>query len=337
MLNFKQRQRISLRLLRSAYHIARGRKVRKLLRNSQVVIPVGDVLSSKSLPELVADDIGPAHHSTSPHKLWRMSPIEAGRPVCLFVTYTADGMIWPHVLHYMQKIRDHGIYTFLIAATERDDLAVNDPGASHADALLAKKNGGFDFACWALALTNHPEIWNANGIFLANDSVYGPFQSFGGVMSRVLNDGADFTGLTECFEIKPHYQSYFIVMKNRALQNAQLRRFWRDIQLLQNKTQVIHSYEVGLTQCAKAAGLTTHVLFPSPPGIDPGLSNLVLHDWRGLIERGFPFVKVSVLRHARAQGTFAGWRRLLRDNGYNDNLAAFHLGAVNPSSAALAA
>lgn len=336
----KHRLRLVLRLLRMAVTITARWDDATLITSEAVVIRIPEFAEKVAKPPRqpqgsIPDPAIAISHTLSPHRSIRCHAIPADSPVCLFVTYSPDGRMWPHVLNYLRHVKRLGLYVYLIAATDREDLGFCDPGPSLVDALLVKKNEGFDFACWALALSNHPELWRARALILANDSVYGPFASFPGIVKSMLDADADFVGLTESFEINQHYQSYFIVMKGDALASAEMRRFWADIRCLEDKTQVIKAYEIGLTQCAMTAGLKTKALFPCPGHIPRGRSNLLVHDWRGLIERGMPFVKVSVLRDAGPRRRHDGWRTLLREHGYDDGLVAFHLGAVKPDSPVL--
>ncbi len=340
-LALKHRLKAVVIMLRAALEIMRGRHLERFLRDDAVLIPVPELaaghLTSEQEPRALRAAVSAGRcHTQSPHRWLRRADVPAGRPVCLFVTYSPDARLWPHVLNYMKQLKRQEFHVCLVAATDRQDLGLCDPGSRFADAVLVKKNEGFDFACWALALSSEPDLWQAGLLLLANDSVYGPFKSFHGIVRDVLEADADFIGLTESFEIDQHYQSYFIAMKGEALTNAAMRRFWADIKCFENKTEVIRAYEIGLTQCALAAGLRTKALFPCPKHHARSRKNQLLYDWRGLIERGMPFVKVSVLRDAGRDPIYAGWRELLREHGYDDDLVSFHLGAVKPETPVLA-
>jgi hypothetical protein len=266
------------------------------------------------------------------HRIVRPPALNGTRPVCLFVTYSPDGRFWPHVLRYCKAFREQSIYTIMIAACDRGDCLALDPGPEVCDALIVKENGGFDFACWALALKLFPEIWQSPIIFFANDSVYGPMQTFPDIVRKFLKSDASLIGLTESFEKQQHYQSYFFALKN-AKDHSCISDFWSMVKILPRKRDVIREYEVKMTGLFMASGLKAEVLFPGLP-IDRR-SNPTHHNWRRLVENGFPFVKADLLRDNSTEQDLSGWRDLLKSRGYDPELIRYHLGAVKPDAPAL--
>ena len=114
---------------------------------------------------------------------------------------------------------------------------------------MCRKNGGFDFAVWAAALADRPDIWNASRIYFVNDSILGPLRGFQDVLTRIRSSDADFVALTDSFDSKHHVQSYFFVLQGQALSNWVVRKFWRQVRVLAMKDSVISAYE--LTQLAE--------------------------------------------------------------------------------------
>ncbi|MBC8050332.1 MAG: hypothetical protein H7X92_09340 [Chitinophagales bacterium] len=327
------RLRIAFKLVSAAFYLARGRKMRKFIRGNQVVVPLVS-------PERNAAVNAPANNlafppvESLPHRMVRMAPIVRGRPVCLFVTHSGDGRVWPHVQAYVKRFRDAGVYTMLIAASDRSDMLVHDPGPDIADAVMVKRNGGYDFACWALALKLFPELWNVSAVYLANDSVYGPLDSFGSMMERIERLDADLIGLTESDDIAYHLQSYFLVMKPRALANRAIREFWQGVRNIESKHRVVKEYEVPLARLASNAGLRAEALFPLRTD-GAVLINPTLFRWRELIEAGFPFMKAHLLRENLSRQDIGGWRGVFARRGGDVDLIALHLGGVNPRAPGL--
>ena len=54
--------------------------------------------------------------------------------------------------------------------------------------------------------------------------------------------------MTDSFEIRWHVQSYFLVIKRRALQSLAFSQFFNAVLPYRDKDQVIRSYELGLTR-----------------------------------------------------------------------------------------
>ena len=146
--------------------------------------------------------------------------------------------------------------------------------------------------------------------YLVNDSVVGPLNAerFSEVMERIRASSAHLVGLTESLEIERHFQSYFLVGKGEGV--AALVSFLFGIKAYRDKHAVIMSYEVPLLRHFLRAGLRGEALLP------PSASgNASLEEWKELLERGLPFVKVSALRSESGD-----WREVLRVQGYDPRI-----------------
>gem|GEM_PF-6315295 len=73
--------------------------MRKFIRGNQVVAPLASPERSAAVNSAANQLAFPAVESL-PHRMVRMAPIVRGRPVCLFVTHSGDGRVWPHVQAY---------------------------------------------------------------------------------------------------------------------------------------------------------------------------------------------------------------------------------------------
>ncbi|MDX2263766.1 MAG: rhamnan synthesis F family protein [Hyphomicrobiales bacterium] len=329
------RYRIAFQLLQAAFHVSRGRKLRKLVRGDKVVVPL---VSPKLISAMGEGDGAAAFPAveSAPHRVLRRDEGEPGAPVCLFVSFAPDGRIWPHTRAYLQALRRSGLHTVLIAATERPDLRLDDPGPEAADAVIVKRNGGYDFACWALALKLMPELWAAPALYFVNDSVYGPLSGFNAMMARIAASPADVIGLTESDDIAYHLQSYFLVLKGAALASPAIRGFWAGVREIESKHRVVKEYEVPLAGVALSAGLRVEAMFPMAAPGAPRI-NPTLFLWRELIEAGFPFMKAHLLRENLSGRDLTGWRELVARHGGDVEAIALHLGGVSPRAPGLSA
>ena len=269
------------------------------------------------------------------HILVRKPQEITGRQICLFVTYTANGEHWPHVLELCRGIRSEGFVTIMIVATDKLTLDVVDPGPEICDGIIVKQNGGFDFAAWALALRLLPELWASRLILFVNDSIYGPLCGFSQTCSRIRTSSSDYIGLTKSSELKPHFQSYFFALKGRALTAPSIEGFWSSVRMLDYKKDVIDRYELQLLEYAKKSGLRTQALF------DLDIKNRVNpthYYWKELIRKlDFPFIKVELLRDNPKHQDLSGWESLLREKKYDPQLILHHLKAAKPHAPAILA
>ncbi len=103
---------------------------------------------------------------------WKQ-PATSGE-VALFVTHSPDGHLKPHVPHYLNALRRHGIKPTLIIAADHPVAVARQELSALVDGLYVRQNLGFDFAAWAHVLREAPELFAANILYLLNDSVIGP-------------------------------------------------------------------------------------------------------------------------------------------------------------------
>ncbi len=187
------------------------------------------------------------------------------------------------------------------------------------DGLILRENGGYDFAAWAHAL-HYIDLKDTRLLCLVNDSLIGPIGSEGliPIMARIREKDEDLVGLTENFEFKYHLQSFFLVAKGRAV--SALAGFLEGVRMLDDKQEVIMSYELQLTDALKAEGFQAAALFPNSTS-----TNRTIKDWQGLIQEGFPFVKTAVLQDTDADG----WENVLAQHGYDVSIAKNSLTLIN--------
>jgi len=259
--------------------------------------------------------------------------VEPGDRVCLFACYSSNGRIWDHTKEYCRRLRGHGLKVILVVATDRSDLGIEDPGHDVCDSLIVRENAGFDFASWAFVLRGNPVLWSASSLFFANDSVYGPFGDFRSTLDLIENSNHHYTALIKSYELQPHFQSFFFAITGDGLKNPEVHRFWQDVKILETKREIIAAYELAMLSRFSRAGLQCQPLFDAKRwGED---FNPTLCRWRELIESGFPFIKIELLRDNPGGVDLTGWDCLLRSKGYDLELIHKHLRAVRPGASAL--
>lgn len=231
------------------------------------------------------------------YEVWRATESLRGKNVCLFAAYAPDGYIPESTLHYIRSLRSHGQAVILIVASRNS-------GRPHADTeivsdgLISRDNRGYDFASWALGLQILPSIWEARSIAFTNDSIFGPLSQpgFTRLMDRLNDSQADYVALTQSWQVRHHYQSYFFVLKRKALSHPSVKKFWATLEIVPDRDQAIVRYEVPMLDMMKRFGLEPELLFPLGGRDFEKDMNPTLDHWRELIKSGFPFVKVQTLR-----------------------------------------
>lgn len=251
-----------------------------------------------------------------PYEIRRAPAIDGKSDVCVFVTYSQDGAIAPHTQIYIEALQENGVDVILTVVTDglnRDLPPFTDTVAG----LVVRTNHGWDFAAWATVLAAIPAVWTARSLILTNDSIFGPTDAarFQTVMERVRASKADIVALAESHQAQHHLMSFFTVLKGAALKSKVIQQFWNDVRSIRDKDAVIYRYEVTSLRLVKEAGLSHEVLFPVAKRFDRP-RNPTLEDWRSLLDQGFPFLKVQLLRDQDrlAYTDTTGWRALLETN-----------------------
>jgi lipopolysaccharide biosynthesis protein/GT2 family glycosyltransferase len=250
-----------------------------------------------------------------PYEIWRSPPSLVGRDVCLFVTYSPNGHIYDHVLTYLAALKAEGLAVVLVVATDGLDKPLTTV-LDRIDGILVRINHGWDFAAWAAGLAVFPDLWSANSLILANDSLYGPIgaERLKWVIDAIRSGTHDIIALTDSYQTRYHLMSYFTGLTSGGLAAPAVREFWNAVRSFRDgREKVINAYELTSAERYRASGISFRVLFPTvndrPEPINPTLVS-----WRELIDRGFPFLKVQLLRDKLSQCDPSGWRDYLPDN-----------------------
>ena len=238
-----------------------------------------------------------------PFEIWRSPPSLVDRDVCLFVTYSPDGHLWNHVLHYLNSLVAEQFSVVLVIATD-GIKQVLPPELEAVDGILVRTAHGRDFAAWAAGLAIFPDLWHARTLILANDSVYGPIDgnAFKSVVQRVRSSEASVVALTDSYYNRHHLQSYFIALKKSGLTTPALRQFWAGVRSTDVRNSddkwdmVISKYELPLLGYLCAHDVPYEVLFPTVRSGEEGTADPTMAGWRHSVSRGFPFLKVKLLR-----------------------------------------
>ncbi|MCS0505315.1 rhamnan synthesis F family protein [Ancylobacter mangrovi] len=245
----------------------------------------------------------------------------------LFVTHAPAGRIKPHVTVYLDALRAAGLATVLIIVSEPEDQIDTAPLLDRVDGLFIRENGGFDFAAWA-HVARELDLRATRLLCLANDSLLGPFseKAMKALLSRVYAADAQLIGMTDNFEFKHHFQSYFLAAKDRGVEK--LLDFLSEVRWLESKHEVIMAYEIQALDAFEAAGLKGEVLFPTRE-----TTNRTIAEWRQLIREGFPFIKMAALQELSAEAR----ERVLRANGFDPAIAEESIAIVESGRSGAAA
>lgn len=255
----------------------------------------------------------------------------------ILVTHAPAGRLKPHILPYMEQLSRTGLAVVLVAIVDRP-LELIDKEVAVAAGIIVRDNAGYDFGAWAHAFQLYPALFGARLLVMTNDSVIptADVDVFGAMMARVRACPADVVALTASHEYGWHVQSYFLGFKPKALSSWAFQHFIRDLRRIDDKDEIIRTYEVPFAAKMQAAGLAVQALYVGSFSANP-----TFFSWRELIDQGFPFIKLLMLRDKFAEVTDMPevleevrkqWPVVLKKAGFDTELVRTVLRAAEISS-----
>jgi GT2 family glycosyltransferase len=287
--------------------------------------------------------MGPSLKSQTPSDLPQVRPVVAnvcrktplasvaGREVCLFVMHCPLGAPLEYTITYLEELKRAGLLVIACLVVEDLSIPVADAVMDLADGVLLRENCGYDFGAWADLLRGFPQVWSAERLYFANDSILGPFQPLGPMIDSIRDRNAGFFALSECTNTSYHAQSYFFGWSQQNFQSDALRRFWESISNEEDKTQVVLKYEYAIAPLSPALsdpsqhfvfGMET--LFGCEPSKMSGF-NPTHSAWRRMLDLGFPFVKTDLLRDGVAPIDTSGWESICTGYGADTDAMMRHI------------
>jgi hypothetical protein len=164
-----------------------------------------------------------------------------------------------YLRRYLAALRDMDVAVVLVDASP----VPMDVDTDLAPLVLNRANVGWDFASWLAGLHEIRELAeDAQELLLTNDSVFGPLFPLQEAWDSPRVRDADVWGITDSWEIRYHLQSYFLLLRRRALTHPAFWRFLEAYSFPPAKRQVVRDGEVGITTALLAAGLSSAALCP---------------------------------------------------------------------------
>lgn len=271
------------------------------------------------------------------HVIVKEFMLAPGEDAALLVTHAPAGRLKPHILPYIEQLSQSGLSVLLVVIVDRP-LELLDKEVAAASGIIVRDNAGYDFGAWAHAFRLYPALFGAGLLVMTNDSLIptADVDVFAAMMTRVRECPADIVALTASHEYGWHVQSYFLGFKPKALSSWGFQHFIRDLRRIDDKDEVIRTYEVPFAANMQAAGLTVQALYAGSFSANP-----TFFSWRELIDQGFPFIKLLMLRdkfkevtdqHDMLKEIRQQWPSVLKKAGFNMELVRSALRAAEISS-----
>ena len=242
----------------------------------------------------------------------------------IFAHYDGQGEVKPYVLTLLRGLREVCDEIFFVSTAQLSDSELQKVNFCCSRAEL-RANAGFDFGMWQHALAAL-DLTSVDELVLTNSSVFGPIYPLAPIFARMAEEACDFWGMTDNFEIRWHVQSYFLVLKKRALSFSGFSRFFSAVLPYRDKDQVIRSYELGLTQFLCEGGLRPAAFVPVASWLSSPIRkarlcaqrrNSTLYHPEALLAAGMPFVKAQLLRDNPARISLTRVLAAMQATGYD--------------------
>lgn len=180
----------------------------------------------------------------------------------IFAHYDTDKQIKAYVIYYLQQLKlicEDIIFVSTSKLDESECVKLN----SLCSKLIIRENIGHDFYSYKVGIESIENLRTVNQLILCNDSCFGPLYSLAKIFNEPRLQNSDFWGMSANSRPIFHLQSFFLVFNRQVIQSDEFKQFWRDLQILTDKDQLVLEYEVGLSQRLKKAGFHSESYLPS--------------------------------------------------------------------------
>ena len=170
----------------------------------------------------------------------------ATRRACVFVHYDQDDFVDEYVYYYLKELLTVSkklIFVTVSDISAEDLRRLNNLNIS----VIRRENEGYDFYSYKVGMENL-DFDEYDELIICNDSVYGPLYSLQKVFEDMKDKECDFWGITGSRARGKHLLAYFIVFRKTVLHSKVFKSFWDNLIIIDDKTELIEKYQVGLSQ-----------------------------------------------------------------------------------------
>ena len=240
------------------------------------------------------------------------------RRLGVFAHFDRHDEVAEYVIYSLKSMAQH-VETLVFVTTSK--LAAPDRTTLEeiCDKVICRANVGLDLYSHRVGLESID--WKEyQEIVLLNDSVYGPLSDLTELFKSMGNKGYDFWGISDCYDIAYHVQSYFLVFSETVVRSLAFESFWESMVVNPEKTSIIRDYEIGLSQRLLESGYHCGALFPSKKmGTLERVIKYRRHYWKMFRERWNDPTLYSALiggigEQSSMNPTHYEWRNMLLNN-----------------------
>jgi len=248
----------------------------------------------------------------------------------VFSHFDKDDLVDPYVITYLKAISEFMDIVFVSTASglKRKSL---DKVKSIVSKIIVKENYGYDFGAWKTGLDHVGSKLNSyDGLVLLNDSVYGPIKPLNPFFKKAKE--YDVLSMTDSYELKYHLQSYFVYFSKEVVLSDLFKDFWGEFKIIENKMALIMRNEIGFYSKFFESKFNCGSYIESKVITRLNITHFY---WREIVDLGFPFIKVELLRDNPVGVSLDGWDGYIDQNHMKKDDIIRHLKRIKDKPAIL--
>lgn len=171
--------------------------------------------------------------------------------LAIYVSFSANGVIEPHVLAQLKVLREAQYSIVVITASPILTAEGQAQLLKQSDLVIHRQNTGHDFGSWITGWRwlqkNAPQILNLplESFLMFNDSCLGPYQDMGVILEKMIRDRGVVSGITVSNDVSFHIQSYFIHFGAEIWRKGWVHGYFKRLSILSSKWTVVRYFEIG--------------------------------------------------------------------------------------------
>jgi len=236
------------------------------------------------------------------------------KSLCIFAVHSTADHFEHNILVYLANLAKQ--FDRVIVITTQISVA-NVRDIPNNCVCRSVPNQCHDFGMWFRVLWNM-RVSRLDTIALVNDSctIHAPLDEVFAVAG--VHPEWKCWGITDSSEIRPHLQTYFVVVRGEAIRHLLdfIHQSKMSVKDMQDKWTVIRDFEVGLSTFLNSRGVQVHAVYPwdrvrhcrtalSETGLNPSYSL-----WPSLLVLGCPLLKKKRLHYKNEADFIKIWSRL---------------------------
>ena len=169
------------------------------------------------------------------------------KTLAVFAHYDYDNEVKEYVIYYLTQLKlicDEIIFVSTSELKEKECSQIS----SICSEIITRGNKGHDFYSYKVGLDYIGDLSPYEQVILCNDSCIGPLFDLEAYFNNMNELDVDFWGVSACARPFLHIQSYFLVFNRTVINSIVFKDFWQQVNVLNNKDEIVMNYEVGLSQ-----------------------------------------------------------------------------------------